>query len=128
MATRVAVASRDGVTVHQHFGRATHFQIYDLYGERKDEAEGSGFSFVETRENEPSCRSDSGEREEEAHAGVVRLLADCQVVLAARIGPGAFEVLNRQGLKVYETPMDIDRALERLIGAEARKIKGKGGV
>ena len=30
MAARVAVASRDNVVIHQHFGKATHFQIYDL--------------------------------------------------------------------------------------------------
>jgi len=120
MTTRVAVASRDGVTVHQHFGRATHFQIYDLNGD----GGGSGFGFVETRENEPSCLPDSWEREEESHERVVHLLADCQVVLAARIGPGARDVLQRCGLKVYETPMAIDEALKRLIAAHIRK----GGI
>jgi nitrogen fixation protein NifX len=116
MATRVAVASRDRVMVHQHFGRATHFQIYDL--------EGGEFRFVETRENIPSCEPGSGRREGESHEHVVRLLADCHVVLVARIGPGAREVLLTHGLKPYETPMFIDEALEKLIAAEKRVNMG----
>lgn len=120
MATRVAVASRDGVTVHQHFGRATHFQIYDV--------DGDGFRFVETRENQPSCHPDRWEREGESHEQVVRLLADCHVVLAARIGPGAREILQGHGMKAYETPLCIDDALKRLIAAGERKSNGNGGI
>ncbi len=112
MATRVAVASRDRVMVHQHFGRATHFQIYDL--------EGGGFRFVETRENIPSCEPGSGRQAGESHERVVRLLADCRVVLVARIGPGARDVLLTNGLKPYETPMFIDEALQKLIALEER--------
>ncbi|OPY88432.1 MAG: FeMo cofactor biosynthesis protein NifB [Syntrophaceae bacterium PtaU1.Bin231] len=107
MTMRVAVASRDNVTVHQHFGRATHFQIYDL--------EGDGFRFVETRENTPSCHPNTWEQEENSHGRVVRLLADCRIVLVARIGPGARDVLLANGLKVYELPMYIDDALRKLI-------------
>ena len=120
MATRVAVASSDMVMVHQHFGMATHFQIYDL--------EWGGFRFVETRENIPSCGPDSGEQEEESHERVVRLLADCRVVLVARIGPGAREVLLAHGLKPYETPMFIDEALRKLIAASERKSILEGGI
>lgn len=114
MTTRVAVASRDGVMVHQHFGRATHFQIYDL---DKD-----GFRFVETRENSPSCNQDSYEREATAHEQVVRLLADCRIVLVARIGPGAREVLLSHGQRPYEVPLFINDALKRLIHADGLNI------
>ena len=104
MATRVALASRDGIVVHQHFGRATHFQIYDLTDD--------GFVFVETRENTPSCGS--SETEIDAHSKVVELLKDCSAVVVARIGPGAIEVLNAHGLKHYVLPESIDSALHKL--------------
>jgi len=120
----VAVASRDGVTVHQHFGRATHFQIYEL----NRDGGGCGFRFLETRENEPACLPDSWEREGQAHERVVRLLADCQIVLAARIGPGARDVLQGHGLKVFEAPMAIEEALKRLIAAGVGKSNEKGGI
>ena len=118
MSVRVAVASKDGVMVHQHFGRATHFQIYDL-----DEA---GFQFVETRENTPSCHFDQT-AEGESHEPVVRLLADCRIVLVARIGPGATQVLRSRGLTAYETPMYIEDALQRLVAVSKMKIISKGG-
>jgi predicted Fe-Mo cluster-binding NifX family protein len=113
MATRVAVASKDGVMVHQHFGRATHFQIYAL--------EEDGFRFIETRENRPSCDPDNYERETESHERVVRLLADCRIVLVARIGLGAREVLEAHGLEAFEIPTFIDDALHRIIAETKQK-------
>jgi predicted Fe-Mo cluster-binding NifX family protein len=77
MAIRVALASRDGVVVHQHFGKATHFQIYDI--------EDGASRFVEVRENTPTCSANG----EEAHIRVLSLLSDCQAVVVSRIGPGA---------------------------------------
>jgi predicted Fe-Mo cluster-binding NifX family protein len=110
MATRVAVASRDNVVVHQHFGRATHFQIYDLSND--------GFTFVETRENTPTCGSGS-EVEAESHQRVIDLLKDCSAVVVARIGPGAIEVLNTHGLKHYVFPENIDTVLRKLATASS---------
>ncbi len=112
MATRVAVASRDRVIVHQHFGRATHFQIYDLTED--------GITFVETRENTPSCGS--SDVEADAHGRVIDLLKDCSAVVVARIGPGAIEVLNDHGLKHYVLPQSIDTALRKLIASDAQLI------
>jgi predicted Fe-Mo cluster-binding NifX family protein len=106
MAERIAVASRDNVVVHQHFGRTTHFQIYDLTD--------SGFTFVETRENTPSCGA-SQENGAESHEKVVELLSDCKAVLVAKIGPGAVEVLNAHNLKAFVAPESIESALAKLV-------------
>jgi nitrogen fixation protein NifB len=105
MSVRIAIASRDNIFVHQHFGRATHFQIYDLHDK--------GFVFVETRENIPSCGSN--EIEADAHSSVVNLLKDCSAVVVARIGPGAIETLNTYGLKYYMFPGSINTALQKII-------------
>ncbi len=110
MALRVAIASRDNVVVHQHFGRATHFQIYEL-GE-------DGFGFIETRESIPSCGA--SDLEANAHERVIELLKDCSAVVVARIGPGAAEVLNTYGLKHYVLPESIDTALSKLTNAYAQ--------
>jgi hypothetical protein len=47
MARRVAVASRDGALVDQHFGSAAYFRIYDI--------EQNQVRLVEVRGNRPSC-------------------------------------------------------------------------
>lgn len=98
---RVAVASTDGKYVNDHFGRAKQFLIFDV-----NETE---YQFLETRSNIPSCNLE--ETEENRHLKTVKLLVDCQVVLVARIGPGAEQYLRDHGLKVLVIPDFIDKAL-----------------
>lgn len=103
MQFRVAVASTDGKYVNEHFGRAKQFLIFDL--------DSSRYQFLELRRNEPSCRSG---QEDEKHLATIELLADCQALLVARIGPGAEAVLNQNGIKAYVIPDFIDEALKQL--------------
>lgn len=114
MATRVALASRDGIVVHQHFGKATHFQIYDINNGAAD--------FVEVRENTPSCSADGAE----SHERVLSLLNDCQAVVISRIGPGAMQTLRMHHMKYYVFYDTIEIALKQLIAldnlAESEKL------
>lgn len=114
MATRVALASRDGVVVHQHFGKATHFQIYDIKNGAAD--------FVEVRQNTPSCSADGGE----SHDRVLSLLNDCQAVVVSRIGPGAIETLRAHHIKYYVFYDTVETALKQLAAldnlAESEKL------
>lgn len=107
MVTRVAVASRDGVVVHQHFGRATHFQIYEI--------DGGEFKHIGVRENQPSCSP--GEDPVDPHKDVVDLLSDCRAVLVARIGPCAAQALKAKGIEYWETQDFIDKSISRLIAS-----------
>jgi predicted Fe-Mo cluster-binding NifX family protein len=109
MATRVAVGSRDGLLVHQHFGRATHFQIYEI--------DGGEFKHIGVRENCPSCGS--GDESADPHARVVDLLSDCQAVLVARIGPCAAAALHARGIKCWETQDFITISIRDLITSGA---------
>jgi len=101
---RVAVASTDGKYVNDHFGRAKQFLVFDL-----SETE---YRFLELRPNTPSCNWENPD--ENRHLKTVELLSDCQVVLVARIGPGAEQFLNEHGIKVLVIPNFIDEALEEL--------------
>jgi len=101
---RVAVASTDGKYVNDHFGRAKQFLIFDLF-----ETE---YRFLEIRPNIPSCNWEN--TEENRHLKTVELLGDCQVILVARIGPGAERFLNEHGIKVLVIPNFIDEAFEEL--------------
>jgi len=105
MSTRVAVASRDGIVVHQHFGKATHFQIYEV-------ANGH-YTYIETRENDPSCRP--GEDHFTMHNRTLDKLNDCNAVIVSQIGPGAAEILDLRGIKHFTMRECIDESLRRLI-------------
>jgi nitrogen fixation protein NifB len=109
---RVAVATRDGARVDEHFGHATSFRIYEPSTE--------GGRLVAVREVGHYCRG--GEGEEGALEATVRALADCQAVLVAKVGRCPREALAAAGI----TPVDahafepIDAALRAWAAASAR--------
>jgi len=121
MAIKVAVASEDGETVHQHFGRASRFVIYEVDGDR--------YRRIEVRNNAPACGSapddDGAPHGGDPMARSVDLVSDCRAVLVARIGAGAVGRRSNLGVHAVVAPDYIDSALRRLIssgllGAPAR--------
>ena len=76
LSARVAVATRGGGTVNEHFGHAREFQVYEVSRE--------GARFVSHRRVENYCRG--GDGEEDVLDGVLRALSDCRAVLVARVG------------------------------------------
>lgn len=104
MDTKIAVASTDGTTVNEHFGRASVFRIYRLHDQ--------GHEFLELRENAPPCE---GQRhDDDALDRAARLIADCRGVVAAQIGPGAIDALIGQRVLAFAMEGTIDGALDTL--------------
>jgi len=110
---RVAVASQNRVAVHQHFGRATQFLVYEL--------EGNECRLVEIRKNEPPCGTaqENGElpHAEDSMQRSVDLLSDCRAVVVAQIGSAAVEKLSSRGIHAFVIPDFIDSALKRLMAS-----------
>ena len=110
---KVAVASQNERIVHQHFGRATQFLIYEI--------EGADCRLIEIRKNQPPCgaASEDGEVDhaEDPMRRAVELLGDCRAVVVAQIGPGAVEKLSNHGIHAFVIPDFIDSALRRLIAS-----------
>jgi predicted Fe-Mo cluster-binding NifX family protein len=97
MAYLVAVTTRDGKVVQEHFGHARHFHIVEL--------DDKGYRYLETREIEPRCQGSFPD--ETAHDGsrfdpVIELLRDCDAVVTAQIGPGAANYVIANGLRIFE--------------------------
>ncbi|GHU81817.1 hypothetical protein AGMMS50284_2540 [Clostridia bacterium] len=105
MAVLVAIATTDGKTVHQHFGRAEKFHIVSL---TKD-----GYSYVEERKTEPCCHN--FEHEDTAFDAVYRELKDCKAIIVGKIGYVAAEFLIARGMRVFETPGLVDDILNEII-------------
>ncbi len=110
---KVAIASQNARVVHQHFGRATQFLIYEI--------KENGYQLVETRKNQPPCGSafEDGQdgHSEDPMEKAVELVADCRAVVVAQIGRGAVERLSNRGVHAYVIPDFIDSALRRLIAS-----------
>jgi nitrogen fixation protein NifB len=99
----VAVATKGGGLVNQHFGHAKEFQIYEV--------DGVNVKFVGHRKVEQYCQGGFGE--EESLDGMVKMLEDCKAVLVSKIGHCPQETLQKAGIKPVEAYDVIDKvALE----------------
>lgn len=110
---KIAVASEDGVSVSQHFGRSAGFVVFD--------ANDGQISTGEFRTNRQTPHAQGlcgigehtpghGHGHEHAqghsghsHAGIVDLLQDCQVVLCGGMGAGAAQALTARGIRPVVT-------------------------
>ncbi len=105
---RIAVASRDGARVDQHFGQAEEFLVFDVTE--------SGPSLVECRTVEAHARADEDTRDT-----ICRMLADCGVLLVAKIGVTPQEKLAGAGIEAsdLQSGRAIDAALAEVFAAKA---------
>jgi nitrogen fixation protein NifB len=76
LSARVAVATKAGGLVDQHFGHAREFLVYDVSR--------AGARLVGRRATDRYCVG--GEGEDDALAAALRALSDCRAVLVAKIG------------------------------------------
>ena len=99
---KIALASRDGVDVNEHFGRAAFFRIYELSAD--------GYTFLESRDA-VAARTHS----KTDFDSVIELLSDCDAILVEKIGEGAAAYLISKGMRVFEVSGSIDGVLNKLI-------------
>lgn len=94
---KVAVASTDGLTINEHFGKAKEFLVYEV------DEEGE-YSFLERRvRDEESLQN--------IHEKGAALFFDVEAVLSAQIGPRAQAELKNQGILAFQVTGDIPKAL-----------------
>ena len=102
---RVAIASTDGETVNQHYGKATKFYIYSI----DDEV---GYDLVEERPVEPVCMD--GAHEISRMEKSVLNFTDCRYIVVSRLGVVASSALAAAGITAMELPGTIDDAILRV--------------
>lgn len=100
---RMAVATRGGRQVNQHFGHAREFQIHEVGS--------SGSRFISHRKVDHYCRGGYGE--EAAMEGIAAELQDCAAVLVSRIGASPRQQLEHLGVTVIESRDLISVALRK---------------
>lgn len=103
---KIAVASKDGISVNLHFGHAKVFWVY--------EGQQGQFTLLEKREVDHYCHGQHGDQS--AMQNILTTLTDCDAVLVAKVGDGPAEKLRAMGIEPvteygYEA---IDEALTEL--------------
>jgi nitrogen fixation protein NifB len=113
---RVAVATRGGGLVNEHFGHAHEFLVYDVSG--------SGAALVGHRKVSHYCQGGEGDGDKLEVA--LRALAGCASVLVAKIGRCPRERLLAEGIEAVERyahePIDV-----ALLSWLEGKVRGDSG-
>jgi predicted Fe-Mo cluster-binding NifX family protein len=103
----IAVASKDGKEINQHFGHAERFLIFDVTG--------PDVKLVDEKKVERYCSYD------EAHplrGHVLRAISDalqgCRAIVCSQIGQAPQEEMARLGFEVFAVHGEIKPALQEL--------------
>lgn len=88
----VAVATKGGGIINQHFGHAKEFQIYEV--------DANNIRFVGHRKVDHYCQSGYGE--EATLENIIQTISDCKAVLASKIGTCPQTELRAAGLEPVE--------------------------
>jgi nitrogen fixation protein NifB len=88
----LAVATKGGGLVNQHFGHAKEFMIYEV--------DGVEARFVGHRKIDQYCQGGYGE--EASLGGVIQAIADCKAVLVSKIGHCPQAELEKAGIRSVE--------------------------
>ncbi len=101
---KIAVASKYGRLVDQHFGHTSEFAIY--------RGDGQTFELVEKRQAEKYCLGiEDCDGEETRREGIINVLKDCDAVLTMRIGYSAKKRLLHYGIESVESCDTVESAL-----------------
>ena len=114
---QVAVATKSGMLVDQHFGQVSEFYVYEY---RQGNA-----VFKEKRNIEKYCSGvqDCGEKEDKIEA-IIKTIADCDAVIAMRIGESPKEKLSQRGIRVFATYDRIEDSVKKAAAELAVTLSG----
>lgn len=102
---KVAIASTDGETVNQHYGKAEKFYIYSI----DDQV---GYDLEEERHVQPVCMD--GAHEISRMEKSLLNFTDCRYIVVSRLGAAASATLAAAGITAMELPGSIDDAILRV--------------
>ena len=102
----LAVATKGGGLVNQHFGHAKEFQIYEV--------DGKEVKFIGHRKVDHFCQGGYGE--EATLENIIKALSDCKAVLVSKIGECPKEKLHKAGIQTVEAYDVIDKVALEFFG------------
>jgi nitrogenase molybdenum-iron protein alpha/beta subunit/MoaA/NifB/PqqE/SkfB family radical SAM enzyme len=105
---QIAVATKSGMMVDQHFGHASEFYVYEF--------KNGNAVFKEKRSVNRYC---SGQVEcdsnEDKIESIIAAISDCKAVIAMRIGDLPKHKLNSKGILTYSACDGIEKSIEEVV-------------
>jgi len=126
---RVAVISDDGVNISQHLGRAPYAVVFAIEGgkviAREERHKPGHHTFAaHSPELSPGGRHGYDAGAEVRHDEIAQSIADCQVVIAGRMGWGVYESLKARNIEPIATDVkEIDKAVELYLTGKLSHLK-----
>lgn len=115
MDIKVAVASSNGKTINEHFGKAKSFTIYRLVDDK--------WQYVEDRPTLPACNGQG--HSDQLLDQMASLLSDCQGIIVNQIGPGAMDTLLYRNILPFALSGSIEEALTTVLQSKLFRIRYK---
>lgn len=104
---QIAVATRSGIAVDQHFGQASEFYIYEYINGN-----------VKLKEKRPVSRYCNGQEDcdngEDKIGRMIQTISDCNAILALRIGDAPKSLLKEKGIQVFTDYDLIEDAIKKV--------------
>lgn len=98
----IAIASKEGKLVDQHFGQVEEFYIYSY--------EKDNIKFIEKRAVEKYCNGKECEKDSKIDK-ILKTLKDCNIVLSVRIGYEPKKILKLNNIYTFETYDTIENGI-----------------
>jgi predicted Fe-Mo cluster-binding NifX family protein len=107
MKYRIAIGTKDGSNITEHFGGCSRFQILEI------DQEDDSINFIEDRitGHQESC----GVHQEVVIREKIDALKDCQLVLVKQIGVQSEKLLIHYGIVPLQNQGAINQALKKII-------------
>lgn len=89
---KIAVATKEGISINLHFGHASQFWIYDV--------DGDSCELIGKREVDHYCHGQHGDPS--AMQKILHTIKDCDAVFVAMIGDGPREKLKKINVEAVD--------------------------
>lgn len=116
---KLAIPTEDKKSIEEHFGGAPYFLVISVEGgkviDREIREKPSHKNFADEEEHPPlneEGRHGVGSDASERHKVIYETIKDCDVIIAGRMGFGAYGDMQHFGIKAIVTDVkDIDEAI-----------------
>ncbi|MBV7273783.1 nitrogenase cofactor biosynthesis protein NifB [Clostridium sp. PL3] len=105
---KFAVATKTGINVDQHFGHAEEFHIYSYSA--------GNITFLEKRQVDKYCTGiEECDEHEDKIDKIIRIIGDCNAVLAIRAGEQPVKRLEEKGIKFIQIYEGINKGIIKAV-------------
>ena len=105
---KIAIASKSGLNIDEHFGHANEFHIYSY--------DRGTIRYLEKRDIDKYCNgSDECFSEEGKIDKLIKIISDCDAVLALRAGMEPTKKLEAEGIKIVQMYDSINEGIRKVI-------------